>query len=509
MKPHHKPIKLLLSVFSLALLVASCSGKECPPGHFGQDCFLACTCKNGTCNDGISGDGKCRECTGNYWGENCDKDTISCLHGVPNIGVSGNGTCSSCATGWDSQNCDVVADGYMFDTIGKPYKTVVIDGLTWMAENMASTLGNDGSSLACYAGDTTTDFINTFGCLYTHNDAQKVCPVGWHLPRVSEFQYLLNYVELNRTSSDSTLALLANQVVGNKQVGNDDFGFGALITGDYDLEETCIDGTTFSFVQLFLPADAKYWSEQKQPSLSLLFYGEELEHHDTFVGFRGSINLGSVRCIKDYNCVEHGHWNNKLGCVCDTGWFGVKCGRCAAGYSGPNCTWPEENYAQDNRDGQKYRTIAIGEQTWLAENMRYAGVTHYSADGNSDNDAIYGYLYQWEDAKQVCPAGWHLPTQAELDQLVTYAGGKHAGGRNLCSISTTREDGNGIDKYGFGALPAGYYYSGSYYDFGYNAYFWSSTEYGSYAYSLLLDSGDSAYVDGFRTDGNSVRCLKD
>ncbi len=113
---------------------SSCSDKECPPGHFGPNC-QTCTCQNGECNDGINGDGKCKECTGSFWGENCNQKP-TCVNGTPSLGIAGNGKCSDCFTdtGWSGENCDDCAtDSYWGESCDK--KPTCVNGTPSLGVN--------------------------------------------------------------------------------------------------------------------------------------------------------------------------------------------------------------------------------------------------------------------------------------------------------------------------------------------------------------------------------------
>ena len=194
----------------------------------------------------------------------------------------------------------------------------------------------------------------------------------------------------------------------------------------------------------------------------------------------------------------------------------------------------------DLRDGHTYKTVTIGDQTWMAENLNYETGNSYCYGDDASYCSKYGRLYTWSAAmdsvgtwttngkgcgynktcsptylvRGVCPEGWHLPSTTEFETLFTAVGGQDSTGTVLKSTSGWYDDGNGTDAFGFSALPAGNrdYYDGYYYYEGNYAFFWSSTEFDSYgAYSMLLyyDS-DPAYLDyDFKNYGFSVRCVKD
>lgn len=166
----------------------------------------------------------------------------------------------------------------------------------------------------------------------------------------------------------------------------------------------------------------------------------------------------------------------------------------------------------DSRDGQRYRTVIIGHQVWMAENLNYQMTNSYCYDYNSVNCLVYGRLYTWEDAVKACPAGWHLPDNAEWKTLSTGMGGQLAAGRVLKSLTGWRN--NGTDDVGFSALPAGRRYSGGWFDkAGEETIFWSNSEYDSYdAYHVSIGNYDwltLSHYNQSKIGANSVRCVKD
>ena len=193
----------------------------------------------------------------------------------------------------------------------------------------------------------------------------------------------------------------------------------------------------------------------------------------------------------------------------------------------------------DSRDGQTYKTVTIGSQTWMAENLNYETANSYCYNDNAANCTKYGRLYTWAAAmdsagtwstngkgcgynktcsptgtiRGVCPEGWHLPTNAEFETLFTAVGGSSNAGTKLKSTSGWNED-NGTDDYSFSALPAGYRSAFSSYNRreGDGANFWSSTgsDSSDAYYMYLYYFGGNVELRSYSKDnGFSVRCVKD
>jgi uncharacterized protein (TIGR02145 family) len=161
----------------------------------------------------------------------------------------------------------------------------------------------------------------------------------------------------------------------------------------------------------------------------------------------------------------------------------------------------------DPRDGRFYRTVRIGNQVWMAENLNYEAEDGKCYDNNKSEK--YGKLYDWETAKKVCPPGWHLPSDAEWDTLMNAVGGEETEDKYLKAKSGWNENSNGLDTYGFAALPGGKADSLGYYGIGSDGCWWSATEY---------DANDAGYMCIYssccmdnikKTYLLSVRCVKD
>ena len=131
----------------------------------------------------------------------------------------------------------------------------------------------------------------------------------------------------------------------------------------------------------------------------------------------------------------------------------------------------------DPRDGQVYKTVKIGNQTWMAENLNFETADGSCFDDRTTNCLRYGRLYPWESAMEACPAEWHLPDSTEWKALFAAVGGIESAGKSLKFTEGWRNGGNGTDEFGFSAFPVGILY-GSSEQSPKNEYatFWSSTE---------------------------------
>ena len=162
----------------------------------------------------------------------------------------------------------------------------------------------------------------------------------------------------------------------------------------------------------------------------------------------------------------------------------------------------------DSRDGKTYKTVVIGSQLWMAENLNFETANSYCHEEKVSNCEKYGRYYTWNAAMEACPSGWHLPTWAEFDVLISAVGGAEVAGNMLKSASGWYNDDNGSDSYGFSILPAGEQSGGE----GRLAHFWSSTEFSDSYASYMSFSSDKNYVSVYnnsKEERKYVRCVKD
>jgi uncharacterized protein (TIGR02145 family) len=172
-----------------------------------------------------------------------------------------------------------------------------------------------------------------------------------------------------------------------------------------------------------------------------------------------------------------------------------------------------QNTVTDPRDGQVYPIVQIGNQCWLQKNMNYKTGNNWSYENDTSNCDIFGRLYDWYTAQDVCPSGWHLPSDAEWAELTSFLGEEYIAGGKMKSTSGWYNNGNGTNSSGFNALPAGNCYRNSLFNgITSRAYFWTSTQ-TSTTYSWnrhLYYNEEELFRDNYsKTHGFSVRCVRD
>lgn len=196
--------------------------------------------------------------------------------------------------------------------------------------------------------------------------------------------------------------------------------------------------------------------------------------------------------------------------------------------SSTTSSWSDTGHFTDSRDGQAYKYVKIGKQTWMAQNLNYAGSSGSVGvcyNGVPSNCTTYGRLYTWSEVmagsssstsipsgvQGICPSGWHVPSDAEWSALVQYVDSATSGTK-LKSTSGWSNSGNGTNAYGFNVLPAGYRQNvGPFNALGDIAYFCSSSEDAASNAWYWNFYCDYAYVSrngSNKSDGFSLRCAQ-
>ena len=407
-----------------------------------------------------------------------------------------------------SSSADALPDTVLVDERdGQTYRIVKIGDQTWMAEN----LNYETENSFCY--NDSSEYCETYGRLYTwaaavgktekecgsslcglpRRNVQGVCPDGWHLPsheEMDDFVYTVGKFPL------VTAIIKSRTGWDDGSNGTDDYGFSALPAGFRNI------------VGGYAGKNSTYFWMAEEDHQETAYKMGVIEGDPTATwGIDNKKLAFSVRCIKDKELT-----------LKDWSWDVPKDVRL-----NPDVAYDS---VKDSRDGNVYKTVKIGDQVWMAQNLNYADSVKtpslkgasWCIDYDTANCNVAGRLYYWEAAVQgACLDGWHLPTKEEWRALIDTLGGAVSAGKRLKSITGWDKNGNGVDDFGFSALPAGKassapFYGLSFRDDGVGTLFWSSTEgddVGAYGVSLWNYS-DVADLDYFFKDlGSSVRCVKD
>jgi uncharacterized protein (TIGR02145 family) len=362
----------------------------------------------------------------------------------------------------------------------KTYKTIRIGTQNWMAENL-----NYAEEGKCYGNDP--DNCQKYGKLFNWATAKKVCPSGWHLPSKDEWQALADFAGGDNFAGKK---LRAKNGWDKSSGGTDDYGFAILPGGEgYSYG-------SFKSVGSF----AYLWSATESSAIRAYTVNLDKNYDKLRWDSDDKSNLATVRCIQDYATT-------------------TTAAETVAGAE----TKSSVNSFTDSRDGAVYKSVKIGNQTWMAENLNYSAIGE-CYDNDPANCQKYGKYFSWTEAKKACPSGWHLPSNAEWDALYRTADGSsgtespyksETAGKKLKAArgwnSSNGESGNGGDSYGFAALPGGSYYS-EYNHAGNNGYWWSSSEFGgdkAYYRFMLYDGTAAGWNKNSKTLLLNVRCVKD
>ena len=205
-------------------------------------------------------------------------------------------------------------------------------------------------------------------------------------------------------------------------------------------------------------------------------------------------------------------------------------------------TKPEDegNGTATDIEGNTFKTVKIGDQVWMAENLK---VTHFrngdpipqisddsqwydltsGAYCNYENDSgkveVYGRLYNWyavNDSRKIAPMGWHVPSDAEWQTLIDYLGGNEVAGGKLKETGTEywiEPNTGATNESGFSALPGGFRDAyGNFNSIGGSAWFWTATassENDAWYWMLSYAQANAVHEPYSKRSAYAVRCIKD
>jgi uncharacterized protein (TIGR02145 family) len=309
--------------------------------------------------------------------------------------------------------------------------------------------------------------------LYDWETAKKACPAGWHLPSYEEWQTLIDFVGGSETGGKKLKSAAGWNKDGNDGNGTDDYGWSALPGGFGFSDGNVGFGNAGAF--------GYWWSATGGDDYGAR--GFVMGYEIKFVNWDNydKTELLSVRCVQD------------------------------ASITPAEMIRVEGGVFTDKRDGQVYKTVKIGEQVWMAENLKYAAEGSEYYENKDDYYVWMGCLYNWETAMKACPKGWHLPSDEEWQTLIDFVGGSDVAGKKLKS-AVGWNDGDGTDDYGFSALPGGAYAVGEFDGLGERGGWWSASDESAYFAWTRHMKYDSESVDrgsGSKGDLFSVRCVQD
>ena len=388
------------------------------------------------------------------------------LGGLPNNICNGSGTPSSSSNGGGQSSSSLTqGSGFTYGSFtdlrdSKQYKTIEIGTQIWLAENLNFKEEQIGPTRGskCYDGKESN--CEKYGRLYEWDDALEVCPSGWHLPSTAEWDALISYV-----GRDEGKKLKAIDNVWRDGPGTDDYGFTALPGGVFTNEFANINITGF------------WWTATERNATTAYDRRMEGTRNDVVRNLYPSKTAQlSVRCVLGPS-------------------------------SSSSITYGS---ITDLRDSKRYRTVRIGTQNWMAENLNFAEDGSLCYDNKESNCDTYGRLYNWETARTACPSGWKLPTGSEWDALISYAGNNDAG-KQLKAKASNWGDGYGRDNYGFAALPGGLY-TNEFAGINTTGYWWTATERNATsAYDRRMEGTRNDVVQNLypgKTAQLSVRCIE-
>lgn len=378
---------------------------------------------------------------------------------------------------------------------GNSYSIVRIGSAYWMAENLryvdSSKTTNLKGNVWCY--ENSKDSCSKYGPLYSWAAAmnlsasesekatgsfvswetQGICPKGWRIPSSYDWQNLNTNVAIfsGGESGGSLKSIHGWEREGKASLASNHFGFNALAAGRRNSEGGDFLSTgKYAFFWTSVGIDkatSRGWGLRSDGDV----FGEGEFYKDHGM---------SVRCVADeYNVEIEGKLDSTY---LDSIPF---------------------EFGSVKIDEKTYNTIKIGEQNWMAENVALKTENSLCYNDDSKNCDTYGRLYNFDEAKEVCPEGWHLPSFNDYKYLVSYVYNV----RMLRSRDkwTDKAD-KGLNWWGFNLLPAGGHEKGDFFDITYSSYLWTNE---GYVFEVRYHAELAQYTEKNAKSAFSVRCIED
>jgi len=395
---------------------------------------------------------------------------------------------------------------------GKRYKSVKIGPLIWMAEN----LKYEAEGSKCYEDDPSN--CRKYGRLYDWKTAKNACPSGWHLPIYVDWDKQGIYVGGNEVAGKKLKAKSGwnddkswyENKSGN---GTDEYGFAALP-----------DGSDFGYSRSEFGEYGGWWSSGE--SENGYAYCRVISNSSDDASWRNcdKSSFFSIRCVKDDAEQTDAEIQNQSEldaseATAKAAVAAVAPTELAAKAAAPDKIVPDikaktkDGSFTDSRDGKTYKTVKLGSQTLMAENLNYNANGSKCYNNNESYCQKYGRLYDWNSALNVCPKGWHLPSNKEWSVFVNLAGDKATAGNILKATSGWANNGNGTDAVGFSALPGGRGLpKGSFIAVGEYGVWWSASEKDASnapALRIYYRNANVDYGNALKNSFHSVRCIQE
>lgn len=421
---------------------------------------------------------------------------------------------------------------------GKVYRTVVVNGLTWLAENLNFYDTTDYPLLKgksrCYDDDekncellgrlyardaAMNNSLCSFGgsCALGSGPIQGICPEGWHIPTKTEMDGLISFV-----GEDNARDIMsAKGWNGNVSPGRDLYGLS--FAGEGNVSETGFVAIwKYGHSWVYVPSSYQYYLVVQGPESRLVLH--DFSSYEVYV---------ATRCIKGDGVVPSS--SSVSSSSVSSSSAKSSSSSVVSSASKENFFNPDVTYGtlKDSRDGQVYKTVEINGITWMAENLNFAGdsdfplpKTHsYCYGGTAANCTLYGRLYDRAAAmnsisceygkmcnlsdgpnRGVCPDGWHIPTEGEVDDLMDFSFGDR---KTLRSVDGWVDREIGANESGFSLVGSGVKSGTSYVNEGRYAALWYYTSGTTQNYLVFSGVEDKMWLtDNTNTVSISVRCVK-